>query len=79
MVAEEEHKLISGISPEARIQYGLRGGDLLACRFNGNKFVVGRFTIFNDYLGIQPIYPDKLIRVRDRIQICVTAVHPNRR
>jgi type I restriction enzyme S subunit len=39
-------------------------GDLLACRFNGNKGFVGRLTIFNDYLGIRPIYPDKLIRVR---------------
>ncbi|CAN1507361.1 RMtype1_S_EcoKI-TRD2-CR2_like domain containing protein [Caulobacteraceae bacterium] len=64
VVAEEEHKLISGISEEARIQYGLQPGDLLACRFNGNKAFVGRFTIFKDYLGLQPIYPDKLIRVR---------------
>lgn len=64
IVAEEEHKLISGIDPEARLQFGLRSGDLLACRFNGNKAFVGRLTIFNDYLGIRPIYPDKLIRVR---------------
>jgi type I restriction enzyme S subunit len=47
-----------------RLQYGLKSGDLLACRFNGNKGFVGRLTIFNDYLGIRPIYPDKLIRVR---------------
>jgi type I restriction enzyme S subunit len=64
VVAEEEHKLISGIDGEARLQYGLKSGDLLACRFNGNKVFVGRFTIFKDYLGLQPIYPDKLIRVR---------------
>jgi type I restriction enzyme, S subunit len=64
VVAEEEHKLISGIDPDARLQYGLKPGDLLACRFNGNKAFVGRFAIFNDYLGIRPIYPDKLIRVR---------------
>ncbi|MFC3205610.1 restriction endonuclease subunit S [Aquamicrobium soli] len=64
VVAEEEHKLISGIDPNSRIQYGLRPGDLLACRFNGNKSFVGRLTIFKDYLGLQPIYPDKLIRVR---------------
>ncbi len=64
IVAEEEHKLISGISPEDRLQYGLKAGDLLACRFNGNKAFVGRLTLFNDYLGIRPIYPDKLIRVR---------------
>jgi type I restriction enzyme S subunit len=25
---------------------------------------VGRLTIFQDYLGLRPIYPDKLIRVR---------------
>jgi type I restriction enzyme S subunit len=64
VVAEEEHKLISGIDHDARLQYGLRSGDLLACRFNGNKSFVGRLTIFKDYLGLQPIYPDKLIRVR---------------
>ena len=64
VVSEEEHKLISGITPEVRSQYGLRRGDLLACRFNGNKTFVGRFTIFTDYLGIAPIYPDKLIRIR---------------
>ena len=64
VVAEEEHKLISGIDHRARLQYGLKSGDLLACRFNGNKAFVGRFTIFKDYLGLQPIYPDKLIRVR---------------
>ncbi len=64
VVAEEEHKLISGIDHESRVQYGLRSGDLLACRFNGNKGFVGRLTIFKDYLGVQPIYPDKLIRVR---------------
>jgi len=64
VVAEEEHKLISGIDREARLQYGLKSGDLLACRFNGNKAFVGRLTIFKDYLGLQPIYPDKLIRVR---------------
>lgn len=64
VVAEEEHKLISGIDREARHQYGLKPGDLLACRFNGNKAFVGRLTIFKDYLGLQPIYPDKLIRIR---------------
>lgn len=64
IVAEEEHKLIGGISSEVRLQYGLKRGDLLACRFNGNKRFVGRLTIFQDYLGLGPIYPDKLIRVR---------------
>ena len=64
IVAEEEHKLISGVDKSTRQQYGLRSGDLLACRFNGNKSFVGRFTLFADYLGLNPIYPDKLIRVR---------------
>jgi type I restriction enzyme S subunit len=64
IVAEEEHKLISGTTSGDRLQYGLKAGDLLACRFNGNKAFVGRLTMFKDYLGIRPIYPDKLIRVR---------------
>jgi type I restriction enzyme S subunit len=64
VVAEEEHKLISAINPSMRLQYGLKSGDLLACRFNGNKAFVGRLTVFKDYLGLLPIYPDKLIRVR---------------
>lgn len=64
LVAEEEHKLISGIDGVTRAQYGLQTGDLLACRFNGNKAFVGRLSLFKDYLGISPIYPDKLIRVR---------------
>ncbi len=64
IVAEEEHKLISGIDNAMRDQFGLRSGDLLACRFNGNRAFVGRLTLFSDYLGLKPIYPDKLIRVR---------------
>lgn len=64
VVAEEEHKLISGIDAKTQLQYELRSGDLLACRFNGNKSFVGRLTIFRDYLGLRPIYPDKLIRIR---------------
>jgi type I restriction enzyme S subunit len=64
IVAEEEHKLISGIDEATRLQYGLQEGDLLACRFNGNKAFVGRLTLFRDYLALVPIYPDKLIRIR---------------
>jgi type I restriction enzyme S subunit len=71
VVAEEEHKLISGIDPKTREQYGLKSGDLLACRFNGNKGFVGRLTIFNDYLGLRPIYPDKLIRIRVASQLAL--------
>ena len=73
VVAEEEHKLISGIDAKTRKEYGLRTGDLLACRFNGNKAFVGRLSIFNDYLRLQPIYPDKLIRVRLEPQRAVSA------
>jgi type I restriction enzyme S subunit len=36
----------------------------MACRFNGNKQFVGRLTIFTDYLGLDAVYPDKLIRIR---------------
>ncbi|MCU0754920.1 MAG: restriction endonuclease subunit S [Xanthomonadales bacterium] len=71
VVAEEEHKRISGIDDNTRKQYGLKKGDLLACRFNGNKFFVGRLTIFQDYLSLDPIYPDKLIRVRLNPQIAL--------
>ena len=63
-VAEEEHKLISCAGSDVRAKYSLVSGDLLACRFNGNKELVGRLKLFKDYLRIQPIYPDKLIRVR---------------
>jgi len=64
VVAEEEHKLISGITADVREQYGLRRGDLLACRFSGNKEFVGRLSIFQDYAQLEPIFPDKLIRIR---------------
>lgn len=73
VVAEEEHKMISGIDDELRRQYKLEPGDLLACRFNGNKAFVGRLTIFVDYLGLNPIYPDKLIRIRVSPQFAVPA------
>jgi type I restriction enzyme, S subunit len=63
-VAEEEHKLISGVSEAHQEQYRLRPGDLLACRFNGNRSFVGRLTIYLGYLGLKPVYPDKLIRLR---------------
>ena len=63
-VAEEQHKLISGISAAQRELYRLEPGDLLACRFNGNRNFVGRLSLFADHLGLKPIYPDKLIRVR---------------
>jgi type I restriction enzyme S subunit len=73
LVAEEEHKLMSGIEPGVRVQYGLRSGDLLACRFNGNKSFVGRLAIFEDRLGIRPIFPDKLIRIRLAPRLVVPA------
>jgi type I restriction enzyme, S subunit len=64
IVAEEEHKLIGGVSPAQQEQYELQPGDLLACRFNGNRRYVGRLSLYLGYLGIKPIYPDKLIRLR---------------
>lgn len=74
LVAEEEYKLIGGITAKQREQYGLRDGDLLACRFNGNKAAVGRLTLFSNYLGIDPIYPDKLIRLRLDKRLCIPAL-----
>lgn len=73
IVAEEEHKLISGIDEVTRRQYGIDAGDLLACRFNGNKAFVGRLTLFTDYLKVRPIYPDKLIRVRVNKRLALPA------
>jgi type I restriction enzyme S subunit len=64
VVAEEENKLISGVSEELQEQYQLQAGDLLACRFNGNRRFVGRLSLYVGYLGIKHIYPDKLIRLR---------------
>jgi type I restriction enzyme S subunit len=64
IVAEEEHKLIGGVSVAHQTQYGLQPGDLLACRFNGNRSYVGRLSLYRGYLRLNPIYPDKLIRLR---------------
>jgi type I restriction enzyme S subunit len=64
IVAEEDHKLIGGVTPALRKQYSLQPGDLLACRFNGNRGFVGRLSLYLGYSGIEPIYPDKLIRLR---------------
>jgi type I restriction enzyme S subunit len=64
IVAEEEHKLIGKVTADERRQFALQPGDLLACRFNGNREFVGRLSLYLGYLGINPIYPDKLIRLR---------------
>jgi len=61
LVAEEEFKLIGGVDEGLMAQFELMPGDLLACRFNGNKSFVGRLSLFVGYLGIRFIYPDKLI------------------
>jgi type I restriction enzyme, S subunit len=71
IVAEEEHKLIGGIHPATRAKFGLEPGDLLTCRFNGNRDFVGRFSLYQGYSGIDPIYPDKLIRIRLFADLCV--------
>lgn len=57
----------SAISQTMATEYALRRGDLLACRFNGNKHFVGRFSIVTDQTlstGDMLVYPDKLIRFR---------------
>jgi type I restriction enzyme, S subunit len=64
IVAEEEHKLIGGVSVSQQKQFQLQPGDLLACRFNGNRSFVGKLSLYTGYLCIKPIYPDKLIRLR---------------
>lgn len=71
VVAEEEYKLIGGISAATQQQYELQPGDLLACRFNGNRTFVGRLSLYLGYLGIKPIYPDKLIRLRLLSQVAL--------
>jgi type I restriction enzyme S subunit len=73
IVAEEDHKLIGGITQHVRSQYGLKNGDLLACRFNGNKAFVGRLALFQNRLALDPIYPDKLIRIRLAPHLAVPA------
>jgi type I restriction enzyme S subunit len=64
LVDEREFKLISGIDDDLASQYAVEKGDLLACRFNGNKAYVGRVSLFTGYSGRKFIYPDKLIRIR---------------
>lgn len=64
IVAEEQHKRIGGISAAEQSQFQLRPGDLVACRFNGNKAFVGKLALYTGYLGIDHMYPDKLIRLR---------------
>ncbi len=64
IVAEEEYKLIGGITRKLQEQFSLKPGDLLACRFNGNRDFVGRLSLYTGYLGLRQIFPDKLIRLR---------------
>lgn len=50
--------------------YALRGGDLLACRFNGNLRFVGKIALYAGESGVTQVYPDKLIRFRvDRVRV----------
>ena len=74
LVAEEEYKLIGQVSAYERDQYSLRPGDLVACRFNGNRSFVGRISLFTGYLHQAPLYPDKLIRLRVRKEIALPAL-----
>lgn len=64
VVDESEYKLIGGVSGRDRDRLCLRKGDLLACRFNGNRDAVGILALFADARQMSPIYPDKLIRLR---------------
>jgi type I restriction enzyme, S subunit len=64
LVAEDEFKLLGGVSAAERKQLTLRPGDLLACRFNGNRAFVGRLALYAGYSGREHVYPDKLIRLR---------------
>ena len=70
-IAESEHKLIGGIAKDIWKKFSLEKGDLLACRFNGNRSFVGRLSIFLDQSNISPIYPDKLIRLRVKTDLVV--------
>ena len=71
IVAEDEQKLISGVSSAEMEAYALQRGDLLACRFNGNPDFVGRLALYNGYTGRKQIFPDKLIRVRLNASLAV--------
>ena len=64
IINEVEHRLVSGVAPGDQERLRLRPGDLLACRFNGNRDSVGILALFVNSLGIEPIFPDKLIRLR---------------
>jgi type I restriction enzyme S subunit len=64
VVDENDYKRIGAVSAEERKTYGLEPGDLLACRFNGNKQFVGRLAEYSGSSGLASIYPDKLIRLR---------------
>jgi len=64
IIAEEQHKLIGRVPAATQEQLILEDGDLLACRFNGNRGFVGRLALYEGHLGLRMIYPDKLIRLR---------------
>lgn len=64
LIDEGDFKMIGDVTDRDLRQYSLLPGDLLACRFNGNRHFVGRLSMFAGYSGSTPIYPDKLIRLR---------------
>jgi type I restriction enzyme, S subunit len=74
IIAEEEYKLIGGVSQKQRDQFQLVPGDLLACRFNGNKSFVGRMAEYRGSHGKAFIYPDKLIRLRLQPSLAIPAL-----
>lgn len=74
IIAEEEYKLIGGVSKKHQDQFQLVPGDLLACRFNGNKSFVGRMAEYRGSHGKAFIYPDKLIRLRLQASLAIPSL-----
>jgi type I restriction enzyme S subunit len=81
-VVDEDQTRFVVIDDADKARYRLQNGDLLACRFNGNKHFVGRFSLYTAYSGAAQVYPDKLIRIRvDRNQaipeyVCIAMNSP---
>jgi type I restriction enzyme S subunit len=54
----------AAIDPGRASQFMIQPGDLLACRFNGNRRFVGRVTQVPSEIQGEIIHPDKLIMLR---------------
>lgn len=62
-VDEADHKWVV-LTDAEREKFRLLPNDLLACRFNGNLRYVGSFSLYRNALGLEQVFPDKLIRFR---------------